>query len=178
MLSSGNGMPEIQPKSLPSYLMINGRHTLKKPLSSCVKCPMSICMDCEADIGAGVPLVTLAEACGLPTNTTSSTASRVLEITSIEFDKISENYGSSCDLFTIFPSVHNDASPLNNASVYSNSAMMMLANRVYLSAGERKISATEQEFYVNIGGRSARKKVTVNYSANSQQKVLLIYYCV
>lgn len=58
-LSCGNGMPELDRASIPSYLLAYGDRKGRKALSSCSRCPMSVCLDCESDIGGGVPLVVL-----------------------------------------------------------------------------------------------------------------------
>jgi hypothetical protein len=68
-------MPELDPGSVPSYLLAYGDRKIRKPLSSCGRCPMSVCLECENDIGGGVPLVVLIPPAAVGAEATVAAAS-------------------------------------------------------------------------------------------------------
>ena len=89
-------MQELGSRSLPSYLKHNGDHILRKPLSSCAKCPMSICLDCERDIGAIIPVVLVTERIS-PSETMGN------DTFPIDETRLLDNYDEACDVFVVFP---------------------------------------------------------------------------
>jgi hypothetical protein len=102
-LSSGNGMPELDRGSVPSYLLAYGDRKGRRPLSSCCRCPMSVCLECEGDIGAGVPLVVLvppaavgAEAVAAASMMSSSTANHTLEESRNLLNSTEESVNMAC----------------------------------------------------------------------------------
>jgi hypothetical protein len=57
--STDNGQPHLDLGSLPLSVAASGLSVKQSPLSSCAKCPLSICRECESDVGGGVPVVLL-----------------------------------------------------------------------------------------------------------------------
>jgi hypothetical protein len=169
-------MQEIGPRSLPSYLMINGDHIQRKPLSSCAKCPMSICLDCERDIGAGVPVVTLAERCGAAEAVSSGCGAMPIETT-----KLADSYEMACELFAIFPSEQDGTYAHAAYSSFDTPArrdevLSSLASRVRLPAvmnGTAGAAAADTAGHAGFsaGGRSSRRREVICYSDNTPKKM-------
>lgn len=169
-------MQELSIRSLPSYLKINGDHILRKPLSSCGKCPMSICLDCEADLGAGVPVILLGER--LSTDVVCGAVK--CGAVPIDVTKLSDNYDPSADVFAVFPD-GQQSPPFSSlksfapdnvglAAVVTLQSRVQLPTMIYGISGQ--ISHAEEEGFLSLGGRAARRRGIINYRDNMPRKVI------
>lgn len=152
-------MQELGARSLPSYLKHNGDHVLRKPLSSCAKCPMSICLDCERDIGGNIPIVLVTERI-IPGEMVGNGTYAIDE------NRLLDNYDESCDVFVVFPSGHEKQS-------HGGEAPPSLALRMRLPGtfGNTETRSMGDDIPVAVGGRSSRRRGLINYSDNTPRKV-------
>ena len=169
VLSSGNGMTEIGNRSLPSYCMVNGEHSVRKPLSSCGICAMSICLDCERDVGARIPVVSLAES-----DTGDYLSFGGCRSTPIEISKIDDTYDPSCDVYKLFFDSGKDY--MDEGVRDKVSCLIKRATLPSIICGNPQSMVEEKG--IGIGGRSARRRDVINYSENVPKKVFITDICI
>lgn len=176
-LSTGNGMQELSDLSIPSYLKLNGDHIQRKPLSSCLKCPMSICLDCERDLGSGIPVILLGERA----QSGEAGVSASCGVIPVNLAKLSDNYDPTADVFAIYPIENETSSSFNPFKTFSSKqqgelVISALVNRIELPTIIRgtdgNSGSAEDEGLLLLGGRTARRRGVVNYSDNTPKKVM------